>query len=136
MRLSHIACAIFAMTAPATAGCFNLVDSCADEPLPMSGDSFAVQGKGSRFVFGSGPNSAVLASAASGCAQRGFTQFVIEQAQAGEEYHPPRGFGAWGDGYGNVYGHSYGGGSVATTNAVVRCVRKGGISVQQYLQAD
>jgi hypothetical protein len=103
----------------------------------MSDDSFMVTAKGSRFVLNDeGPNVAVLRSAASGCYQRGFQQFVVVNAQTGSQYYAPRGVVGWGNGYGSFGGSTIGGGSVGTTAAQIRCVNKGGVSVSQYLQAD
>lgn len=106
-----------ALSTPATA-CWNAFEPCTDEALPMSGDSFMVSARGARFIFGDGPNVAIMASAANGCAQRGYPQFIIASAQGGTEYYALRGR------------------PIATTDAVVKCVRNGGVPVQRYLSRE
>lgn len=118
VMLKYAIALTFALTVPASA-CWNAFEPCTDEALPMTGDSFMVSGRGARFILGEGPNVAVLASAASGCAQRGYPQFIIPQAQGGVIYNPFRSARA-----------------VSTTDAVVKCVRKGGIPVRNYLQSN
>ena len=46
--------------------CIALFGPCADDELPMSGDSFQVKVKGGGWLTGPSPNPAVLQSAAQG----------------------------------------------------------------------
>lgn len=123
----------FAMPASA---CIAFLGPCADDELPMSGDTFQVHAKGSGILFGTSPNPAVLQSAAQGCMRRGYSQFVIAGAQNGEVYNQSRFFNAWGDGAGGIYGNSFAPPPRQTTTAVIRCVRVGGIDARQYVNAN
>jgi hypothetical protein len=102
----------------------------------MAQDMFQVNAKGGGWLTGPSPNPAVLQSAAQGCARRGYPQFIIAGAQSGHTDSGFRYHNFWPNGYGGAYGTSANVPPRQTTNAVIKCVRAGGIAVQQYLSAN
>lgn len=122
------------VTNPAVA-CISIFSSCADEELPMSASSFEVHARGGPTLINPSANGAILQSAAQGCARRGFSQFVVASTQEGYVNPPMQVFQAYG--YGNgIYGNSVAMPARRSTNAVIQCVRQGGVSVRQYLNAN
>ena len=133
MRVTVLIIAASLAASPASA-CIALFSPCADD-LPMAADSFQVHAVAGGWLTGPSPNPAVLESAAQGCARRGFPQFIIAGAQNGQIYNQYRFFNAWGNGYG-ISGNSISPPPRRTTTALVKCVRAGGLSTAQYLNAN